>query len=193
MAKKSPPEPNYFVMTCEGLYPAADVRRVTKVPGTPWFNGQPVRTGVPEPVVFTVDPDYPGDLKPLYLEGVPLIRDDLVKALSEAGVDNLQLFPAVVQDKKKKKEYTNFKVFNVIGAISAANMGESTVMGTSDSTKIDVDFDSLVLDESKIGGALLFRLAEAVSAIVVHKKVKEHIEASKIPGMTFYGPGEWSG
>jgi hypothetical protein len=108
-------------------------------------------------------------------------------------VDNLQLFPAVVQDKKKKQEYTNFKVFNVIGVISAANMGESTLMGTSRSTKINVDFDSLVLDESRIGSALLFRLAESVSAIVVHRKVKAHIEASKIPGMTFYGPGEWSG
>jgi hypothetical protein len=193
MAKKSTKEPNYFVMTCEGLYPAAAVRAVTDVPGGPWFDGQPLKIRVPEPVVFAVDPDYPGDLKPFYKGAVPLMRDDLLKSLTEAGVDNLQLFPAVVRDKKKKTEYTNFKVFNVLGVISAANMGESTLMGTSGSTKINVDFDSLVLDESKIGGALLFRLAESVSAIVVHKKVKAHIEASKIPGMTFYGPGEWSG
>jgi hypothetical protein len=49
-----------------------------------------------------------------------------------------------------------------------------------------------VIDSSKAKGALLFRLEEAVNAIVVHKRVREAIEGA-IRGMTFYDPREWSG
>ena len=128
----------------------------------------------------------------MYEGAVLLMRDDLIQALIEVGVDNLQLFPALVADSAKKIEHTNYKAVNIVGVIACANMGASTLMGTSDSEMIDVDFDALVIDEAKTGGVLLFRMAEAVSAIVVHEKVRLYIE-DRIPGMTFYGAGEWSG
>lgn len=67
------------------------------------------------------------------------------------------------------------------------------MMGTSGSTMGDADFHALIIDESKTAGLLLFRLAENISAIVVHERVKQSIEAAGIPGFAFYGPGEWSG
>lgn len=72
-------------------------------------------------------------------------------------------------------------------------MRSCELMGTSNTTMGDIDFVSLVIDESKATGHLLFRLAENVSAVVVHEQVKSAIEASAIPGFVFYGPGEWSG
>jgi hypothetical protein len=45
----------------------------------------------------------------------------------------------------------------------------------------DVDFHALVLDESRINGQLMFRLAENLSAIVVHESVRKAIEAAGIP------------
>ena len=36
-------------------------------------------------------------------------------------------------------------------------------------------------------------VAESVNAIVVHAKVRKHIEDRGIAGMTFYGPDEWAG
>ncbi|MCC7069732.1 MAG: hypothetical protein IT383_00320, partial [Deltaproteobacteria bacterium] len=74
-----------------------------------------------------------------------------------------------------------------------ADMAASRLMGTSSSRLGDVDFAALVIDESRTGGARLFRLAENVSAIVVDEAVKAAIDASGIPGFVFYGPGEWSG
>ena len=129
----------------------------------------------------------------MYEDAIPIMRDELIRALQKAGVDNLEFFPAVLQDPGQGKEYDNFKAFNVVGLVACADPEASVLMGTSNSTRIDVDFESLVIDETKTGGALLFRLAESVSAVVVHEKVKTEVEASGIEGMIFLGPGEWSG
>ena len=184
---------SYFVMTCEGIRPSTSVREVSEWNGPPWMTGQFIDRPVPHPFVFRIDPHYPGELLPMYEGSILVMRDALIRKLQEAGVDNLQLFPALVRDEDKKQEYADFKAVNIVGLISCANMEESTRMDPDDdeSDMIDVDFDSLVIDESKTGGALLFRLAEAVSAIIVHRSVRERVEA--IRGMTFYASGEWSG
>lgn len=182
----------YFVMRCDGIAPATMVQRVSEWYGGPWMSGQIIRIPVPSPFVFRLVPEYPGEMLPMYDGGILLMRDDLIKALHEAGVDNLQLFPAVIQDEEKQIAHTNYKAVNVIGLIACADMGASTRMDPDDDTDlIDVDFDSLVIDETKTGGALLFRLAESVNAIIVHRTVRERAE--RVAGMTFAGPGQWSG
>ena len=81
----------YYVMTCEGVYPAAVVRRVTELAGGPWMDGRLITEPVPNPMRFEVRPEYPGVLKPMYEGAVLLMRDDLIDVLRETGVDNLQL------------------------------------------------------------------------------------------------------
>lgn len=184
---------SYFVMTCEGIYPAASVRLVTEWPSAPWMTGELLTRTVPNPVVFRLDPNYPGKLKPMYQTTILLMRDDLVQALEEAGVDNLEKFPAVVRDETKSEEHTTYKAVNIVGLIACADMEGSKLMDDEDEPgEVDVNFDSLVIDEKKAGGALLFRLAESVNAIIVHRSVRDRVEAA-VPGMTFYGSGEWSG
>ena len=80
-----------------------------------------------------------------------------------------------------------------MGTVAAADLGNSTMMGTSESTMIDADFDRLVLDEEKCKGMLLFRLAENITAIVVSEGVKNKVEKRGIKGIFFYASGEWSG
>ncbi len=191
-SEEGPGDESYFIMTCEGIHPPTTARIVSEWNGPPWMTGEVIETEVPNPFVFRLDPHYPGDLMPMYEGTILLMRDDLVSALHEAGVDNLQLFPAVVRDEEKNKEYLNYKAVNIVGVISCANMEASERMDADDESEIiNVDFDSLVIDESKTGGALLFRLAESVGAIVVHRTIRSRVEALR--GMTFYGSGEWSG
>ena len=183
----------YYVMTCEGLHPSTTIGRPPRLPRGPWKTGQLIAYQVPEPLIYELDPAYPGLLLPMYKAAAPLMRDDLLAVLRTAGVDNIQLYQAILRDPAKGNEYAEYKAVNVGGVISAADLERSVMMGTTDSRMIDADFDSLVLDETRIGGPLLFRLAESVSAIVVHEKVRQAIEARGIPGMTFYESGEWSG
>lgn len=190
-------EPNegatHFVMTCEGVVPGTSVTMVSEWNGPPWMTGELIIAPVPTPVVFTLDAEYPGKLKPMYEGTILLMRDDLLRALDSAGVDNLQSFPAVIVDDTKGEKHTNYSAVNIVGTIACADMAESERMDDEDDEDlVNVDFDSLVIDEAKAGDALLFRLAESVSAIIVHQRVRDAVDGA-IPGMTFYGPGEWAG
>jgi hypothetical protein len=129
----------------------------------------------------------------MYKSAAPLFREDLLGALVDAGVDNLQLFEAVLRDPQRGAQHANYKAANVVGVVSAADLGRSSMMGTTDSTLLDADFDRLVFRNDAPTDLLLFRLAESVNAIVVHERVKRAVEQRAIPGMTFYASGEWSG
>ncbi|HVT81744.1 MAG TPA: hypothetical protein VHM90_13955 [Phycisphaerae bacterium] len=164
-----------------------------KLPGGGWMSGKRITAAVPEPLVYALNPRYPGDLRAFYNEAIPLMRDDLIQAMREAGVDNLEIFRAVLKDPFAKKDLTNYKSVNIVGVVSCADAAKSARMGTSDSNLVDADYAALNIDENKAGGLLCFRLAEAVNAVVVHAKVKQSIEAKNLPGVEFFGPGEWSG
>lgn len=185
----------YFVITCEGVDPMPIARGPEPEVDENWMLGRPVdESAVPQPLKYTLDPNYGGAPKAMYASKAnPVMRDDLVQVLTNAGVENIQYFDAILVDPESGREYKNYKAFNIVGLVAAANMEESELMGTSDSVIGDVDFHALVIDDSKVKGLLLFRLAEKISAIIVHEKLKAAIEAAGIPGFIFYGPGEWSG
>jgi|SRR5882762_2759105 len=184
---------SHYVMVGEGKHPVMPIARGPDFKGN-WRDGALITDVVPTPLVYTLDAEYEGNPKPMYYEeGIPVIRDDVIEVLRGVGVDNIQYFDAVLKDPSTGKEHANYKAYNIVGVVACADMQASELMGTSNSSMLDVDFHALVIDEAKTGGLLLFRLAEKVSAIVVHEKVKLSIEASGIPGFVFYGPGEWSG
>jgi hypothetical protein len=185
--------PLYYVMSCEGVYPATTISREPDLDEDLWMDGRKLSISVSEPLVFDLDPEYPGKMKAMYKTAVPLMSSELVEALTESGVDNLQCYPALIRNPETSEEFVNYKAVNIIGTVSCADREKSEIMDTTDSDMVDVDFESLVIDESKTKGLLLFRLAEAVNAIIVHEKVKNKIEEKGIPNMVFYEPGEWSG
>lgn len=185
---------SYFVMECKGVYPSAALQGGPKLPGAGWFGGRRVTIEIPTPLIYTLDPERRGKLKAMYAgDAHPLMRMDLIECLHAAGVNNLELFDTVIQDPETGEEHKNFKAFNIVGVVSAADMDKSKLMGTSDSTMIDIDFDSLAIDEEKAAPFKMFRLAECVSAIIVNEVVKQEIERQEIPGMDFYNPSDWSG
>ena len=183
----------YYVMTCPGEYPRTLIETSPKLPGGPWFRGQKLIIEVPTPLKYTLNANYPGKLCAMYEEARPIASNQLLTALGEAGVDNLELFDAELHDPLHQKVFHNYKAFNIVGLVACADMNQSKLMGTSPPTMLATDFDSLYIDETKTGGAYLFRLAENCSAIVVHEKIKLAIQEKGIKGMKFYGPGEWSG
>jgi hypothetical protein len=189
----------HFVMECEGPTPAAYIKTDLDLPDGPWYRGSPLSAEVvaeiPSPIVYTRDrPNREGTYKDLYTaESYPLMSSRLLAVLRSVGASNLEVFPACIRNPLTREERLDYVAFNVVGLVAAADMTESVLMGTSDDKLLAVDFHSLVIDEKKAGGLLLFRLAESCSAIVISSSVKEAIERAGIPGMVFYGPGEWAG
>jgi len=154
---------------------------------------EPVQT----PLKFALKPwirdssDH-GPYMPSYLRrSIPLFREDLVKALSEAGVRELDLYDAVIEDPERPDQpHTNYKAVNLIGLIGAADMGQSSFTEHSGGAIGDVDFDDLVIDDNKAKGRLIFRLAESTNIIMVHKRVRDHLLAKGFDDLEFYEPDE---
>ena len=185
----------YFVMACYGEEDlSAALGETPDLNQAPWYSGRPVNATFPTPLVYTVNPRRPGSLCALYAaEEYPLMRDDLIEALRAAGVDNLQLFPAVIRDPRTGLEHKNYQAFNIIGVVAAADMNKSVLMGISDSTMIDVNFERLALDEDKAAPFLLFRLGENVGTIIVSDVVRDEVQRRGIEGMNFLPPENYSG
>jgi Immunity protein family (Imm11) len=181
-------------MTCEGIYPSAALGQGPALNDPPWILGRTLAAPVPQPLLYRLNPERLGNLRAMY-DSVryPIMRDDLIAALQAVGVDNLQLFDAVLVDPSTGAEHRNYKAFNIIGLVAATDFGKSVLAGTSESRVIDVEFDRLAIDEAKAAPFRLFRLAENASTIIVDEVVKAEVERRAIPGMLFYEPNEWSG
>lgn len=149
------------------------------------------------PLLFSLKPwvrdssDHGPYLASYMRNSIPLFRDDLIAALKEAGVREFDAYEAIVKDPEQPKQpHTNYKAVNIIGLIGAADMARSVFTTHSGGPVGDVDFDELVLDDSKARGRLMFRLAESTNIIMVHRRVRDHLLARGFDDLEFYEPEE---
>jgi len=178
-------------------YSLAGVNRIDTRPdiGEPWFSGVPIKGELDLPLKFFIDPNSTGNkMRALYKGAYPLYCDELIRALKDAGVDNLQLFDAEIFNPIDGKTYTNYKAVNIIGLVACVDMSESKRLTDGESTLLDsMDLDGFKIDENKAGGVRFFRLAESVTAVVAIESVADSVESKNIPGIRFLDPENWSG
>jgi hypothetical protein len=184
----------YYVLEEQGLNSSEDLAVVDTYPPVErdsWLLGERFRTVIPEPLLFTLDDTQPGRV-PDFLDGtIPLMSDGLIDALRAAGVDNIDAYRAELSWGDGKLASNHYKAVNVIGVVAATDIDASQVAEGFTAELIDTSFDSIVIDESKTGGLLLFRLAEAVTTLLVHETVKEHLEQHGFDSLGFIPPEEW--
>lgn len=187
----------YYVLDRFGaLHPCRWVDDYPYIEGVNFREGSRFTVPIPQPLEFTLEPLDPhasdhGPEIPEYLKGkIPLFRNDLIAAMKAAGVDNLDLYDAVIIDPDDGKRHTDHKAVNIIGAISVADMSKSKATVHPGGPVIDVDFDDLVVDDKKARGALIFRLAESVNAILVHERLRDHLIANGFRNLEFLEPSD---
>ncbi|MFP2962769.1 imm11 family protein [Myxococcus sp. 1LA] len=152
----------------------------TPVTGVPWTMGVRYPKPVPQPIRIPLD-KRSGPVMPDLLAGLPIFSARLVEVLQTAGVNNLDLYETEVVDEVRNKTYTHFKAVNIIGRVSCADLTKSvSVSGHSPPL---MEFEKLVIDESKTMGLPMFRLAEAVQMILVSETVKQAISDAKVMGV----------
>lgn len=157
-----------------------------------WIRGERIDAELPVPIEIDLDTEEGDVLVPMFDEGILLMSLPMIAALHEAGVDNLQLFDVVIHDRGSGRDYMDFKAVNIVGTIACADLEGSDYESFGEPI-IDVDFDSLAIDPSRTGGALMFRLAECLTGIVVHERVKQQLEQNGIEYLYFLPPREWVG
>ena len=190
-------KPSEYAMLECWSFETEDFTRIASYPAVEgvegWYSGQPFEAKVKEPIRLQWDPHSTGPKKSYYKPIIPLFRKDLLKALREAGVDNLDCYQTEISDTKAQGDSHEYLAVNVIGLVAAADLSLSEYADPSGTGLIDMDFDLLVIDPKKARGMKMFRLAECASGIVIHQSVKKHLESKGGFGLTFVLPEEWIG
>ena len=116
-----------------------------------------------------------------YSPAKELMRKDLVQALQDAGVDNLQVFPAVLSHKEKGLLIHDYVVVNIVGLVSCAAVDDSDAIPIAGGYY----FNELVINAADTNGLLMFRLAESKMDVLVHESVAKKIMAYNFPYLVF--------
>lgn len=148
---------------------------------------------LPTPLIFQLDPSRGGDLTDFFPPAIPLMSMRMLAALGEAGVDNIESYQATLLDRLGKPIPEEYRAVNIIGRIACADLEASDCEVEDPDDPVGVDFNSLVIDEKRAKGALLFRLHEAANGIVVHDTVRQVLEPLELRGITFVLPEDWIG
>lgn len=160
-----------------------------------WMSGKRFDRQPPEPIVIQLRGTDEANwvLGDLWLTPVTVMSKRLHEALVGAGVDSLDTYAVELHDPVSGKVHTDFVAFNVVGKIAAADAAKTQFAPGTRQRMISADIDSLAVDAKKTRGALLFRLAESVNAIIVHDSVRQAVLAAGIDTLTFLEPEDWAG
>ena len=112
-----------------------------------------------------------------YYYAAELMHKKLVQALQTEGVDNLQLFPAVIVELGSDIVIEDYVIVNVVGLVACAAISDSDSMPFADG----LFFHNLVIDPNKTHGLLMFRLAESKLDVLVHERVAKKLMAQNFP------------
>jgi len=121
---------------------------------------------------------------------VPLMSKRLKQVLQSAGVDNINFHPVTLRNTETGQTY-DYYAFNLVGLVSAVDFSQSKI-GSHDGDFIgDSQIHDLVIDDTKCRHALMFRMVEQFSTILVHRTVKEAVERSGITSVKFIRPEDF--
>ena len=160
----------YYVMDCDTVEleegsAALTINNNFKLAGIRlWKTGKPIPAAkienIPKPVIIDFDVHGAPSMTPHSLEdvGIPVMSQTLSDVLMSVGVDNLELFPAILKNNQTGQTFP-YQIYNVIGKASFTDSHTET--------------------------PLLFRLSQSVSTLIVHESIKKRVEEIGIQDITF--------
>lgn len=186
------PQADYFILNSVVSRMTA---RITNAPSLPWgadlwIDGAPLRKPIQQPLVYEIEQGDEGEMGAYFRTSAPLMSKDLVKVLQRCGVDNLVLYEAVIRELATGREYADYWAVNLLGLIRGADPAQSV------STSLEGMgnwFSRLVLNDGATRSLLMFRLRENLSKIIVHRRVRDAIEAQPFSLLQFISIDEFSG
>jgi hypothetical protein len=124
--------------------------------------------------------DYRGDI----ISGViTLYHTELKNALTKFGVDNIQYFPVVIRNQNNSELKSGYWIANIIGLIECVDKDKSVIEPRP--SGIGGYLHSFEIDEKRVKGASIFRLAEAPTLVIVADKLANYLAESGTVGVRF--------
>lgn len=181
--------PSYYVLDASGNNRDGESHMMSfydiphPAPLDRWFSGHKFKIQPAVPVVVTIMEGYEHHDLPDFSDAVNVMSDAFYGALCDAGVDNLDVYDALLESEDGSVVHKGFKAYNILGLVAAAVLAKTKFRG--DSRLLDASIETLEIDPDKATGLLMFRLAENVSTIIVHERVKELLEPMNFPYVQF--------
>ncbi|MCK6528885.1 hypothetical protein L6R50_15425 [Myxococcota bacterium] len=146
--------------------------------------GRVITRPLPHLLRFIVS--HPATHPPGHLLGsmIPVASRPLLDSLIQAGVNNIQTFPAVLRNQDTGEEWANYFAMNIVGLVDGADMASSvydTVM-EGDGLPPLVDFTDLSLADAKVGVHLLFRVVQSPIDMFMADSVRSRLIAARPAG-----------
>lgn len=108
-------------------------------------------------------------------DGTLIVSGLFIKVLQSEGINNFHTFPVILINPDTHTKITGYFLFNVLSLVSAVNLDRSSSDMLMDGDSEDVPFvafNQLSLDNKKISGLRLFRLAEDPTVLIVDETIK---------------------
>jgi hypothetical protein len=153
-----------------------------------WMFGQPFTVELEQPIFVSIMEGEENCTRLNFFKNPPIASNEFVDALIEVGVDNIVTYDVVLRSRTDSSfTIEGYKAINIIGLVKAA--GPGTVYLT-DSRIGDASMKNVELEPRSLKGLYMFRQAESMRTIVVHEKVKQHLEAKGFKALVFTDPGD---
>ena len=169
-----------------------DLKAISSIGSFDWFSGNKFDFKITEPLVFELGKEG-GNLTDFFPSSIPLMSVKMLNAIEQAGVNNIDSYPATLLEASGVPVQEEYRAINIIDRVACADLEASECFMIDPDDPIGIDFDSLVIDEERAKGHNFFRLSEAVNGIVVHDSVREALEPLNLRGITFVAPEDWVG
>jgi hypothetical protein len=105
--------------------------------------------------------------------------------LLKAGVDNIDYYPLRIVREKTGQVFRTHEAANILDTIFCMDR-EASALDIDDENPFHIWFiDRLALKYERLGDTPLFRLGERLSTVIVHRRVKEAVEAAGLTGPVF--------
>jgi hypothetical protein len=102
--------------------------------------------------------------------------------LVAAGVDNVDAYPAVIQNTDTGEQFDDYFFLNVIGVVACADLANSDYAELGGGSRI---IDGVAIKADRLPSAHLFRLAEDQLKIVVSDQVQSRLLAAGFTDIHF--------
>lgn len=165
-----------------------------EVPGADaWQTGAKFQETVATPIPIEATPHhgYKGPPHDFFDGAIAFVSPRLLAVLQDNGVDNFDLYPAVISYRKTNQQHKVF-AFNLLGFLSATEFDKSNLKSRDGDFKMDTSIDGFEIDPNRAMGQDLFRLAENCMTVVVSQRIKDAILAAGINTFGFVKPADWT-
>jgi hypothetical protein len=132
-----------------------------------------------------------GDYRGCMIDGIVTLFHDIFRdELNRLGVDNIQYFPAELEDSEGEIE-VGYSLINIIGLVDAADRSKSKMKLGNDG-RINQLY-SFSVDPKKAKGLRLFRIVGAQNLIIINQTLAEELDSFEPPGIWMISTEEYNG